>query len=68
MATGLFHRAIAQSGVISIPRLIDLDPWLKAQVCVSFMLLPYPQPILEPPKWGRSLVQGSRLAERDPLG
>ncbi|XP_058531057.1 carboxylesterase 3 isoform X1 [Ochotona princeps] len=31
MATGLFHRAIAQSGVISIAGLIDLDPWLKAQ-------------------------------------
>ncbi|XP_010610490.1 carboxylesterase 3 [Fukomys damarensis] len=31
MATGLFHRAIAQSGVIFVPLLRGSDLWLKAQ-------------------------------------
>ncbi|XP_047385986.1 carboxylesterase 3 [Sciurus carolinensis] len=31
MATGLFHRAIAQSGVITMPGLMELNPWPKTQ-------------------------------------
>ncbi|XP_077888599.1 carboxylesterase 3 isoform X14 [Ictidomys tridecemlineatus] len=31
MATGLFHRAIAQSGVITLPGLMEPNPWPKAQ-------------------------------------
>ncbi|KAM7233732.1 hypothetical protein CapIbe_015868 [Capra ibex] len=31
LAAGLFHRAIAQSGIITIPGLLNPDPWLLAQ-------------------------------------
>ncbi|XP_052511686.1 carboxylesterase 3 [Budorcas taxicolor] len=31
LAAGLFHRAIAQSGIITLPKLLDSDPWLLAQ-------------------------------------
>uniref|UniRef100_A0A8C9Q7X3 Carboxylic ester hydrolase n=1 Tax=Spermophilus dauricus TaxID=99837 RepID=A0A8C9Q7X3_SPEDA len=31
MATGLFHRAIAQSGVITLPGFMEPNPWPKAQ-------------------------------------
>ncbi|XP_062033088.1 carboxylesterase 3 isoform X2 [Lepus europaeus] len=31
MATGLFHRAIAQSGVIGMPGMMESDPWPRAQ-------------------------------------
>ncbi|XP_006072140.3 carboxylesterase 3 isoform X1 [Bubalus bubalis] len=31
LAAGLFHRAIAQSGIITIPGLLDPNPWLLAQ-------------------------------------
>lgn len=41
LAAGLFHRAIAQSGIITIPGLLNPDPWLLAQVCISFTLSPH---------------------------
>lgn len=41
LAAGLFHRAIAQSGVITIPTLQASNPRLLAQVCLSFILLPH---------------------------
>ncbi|XP_002694855.2 carboxylesterase 3 isoform X1 [Bos taurus] len=31
LAAGLFHRAIAQSGIITVPGLLDPNPWLLAQ-------------------------------------
>ncbi|XP_020740711.2 carboxylesterase 3 isoform X1 [Odocoileus virginianus] len=31
LAAGLFHRAIAQSGIITLPSFLDTDPWLLAQ-------------------------------------
>ncbi|XP_037672101.1 carboxylesterase 3 isoform X2 [Choloepus didactylus] len=31
LATGLFHRAIAQSGIITMPGMLDPDPWSLAQ-------------------------------------
>jgi hypothetical protein len=39
MASGLFHRAISQSGVITIPGILESNPWPKVQVCISFTLL-----------------------------
>ncbi|XP_062033087.1 carboxylesterase 3 isoform X1 [Lepus europaeus] len=35
MATGLFHRAIAQSGVIGMPGMMESDPWPRAQSVAS---------------------------------
>ena len=38
LAAGLFHRVIAQSGVITSPILLDSNPRVLAQVCISFTL------------------------------
>ncbi|XP_005608377.2 carboxylesterase 3 isoform X1 [Equus caballus] len=37
LAAGLFHRAIAQSGVITQPGLLDSDPWPLAQSFADFL-------------------------------
>ncbi|KAB1273074.1 Carboxylesterase 3 [Camelus dromedarius] len=53
LAAGLFHRAIAQSGIITLPGFLSSDPWPLAQVCISFTLLPHFPPMDASPLYGR---------------
>lgn len=72
LAAGLFHRAIAQSGIITMPLILDSNPRVLAQVCISFIVSAHmcrPQPTLCLPRSpiGVSPGESSLLAERDPL-
>lgn len=41
LAAGLFHRAIAQSGIITVPGVLDSTSGPQVQVCISVTLLPH---------------------------
>ena len=71
LAAGLFHRAIAQSGIITLPGFLDPDPWLLAQVCISFTLSPHvhlPYACTWSPRVEVLPLASSLLAERDTIG